>query len=420
MSTGSIPDVAFLGRQAILDRKNDIFAYELLFRTAGKTEASITNNSRATAQVIANTLTGLGVERVLGGVPGFINIGEDFLMSDLIFLLSPDHFILEILETVPVTEEVIKRCQELKMKGYRLALDDYAGDLLTWEPLITLMDFIKVDFQKVSLPDIELLARSLLQKKISLVAEKVEDHEQHGLAMDLGFSFFQGFFFSRPVILEYRKKDPLYPALLKILSIILADGEISEVHDAIKPHIELSISLIKIANIAGRGATGKITGLRQAIISLGQTHIKRWIELLLFSRSSSENLYARTVFQIAITRARFMEIISEESIHRERTDSDQAFMTGMLSFSESLMGSPVEELLQDLPPMNDLREALKNGTGFLGTLLALSRSLEHSDQKELENLLSLIPLPEEVIAIALSEAMFWADDIVRTFSLLEH
>jgi EAL and modified HD-GYP domain-containing signal transduction protein len=115
-----------------------------------------------------------------------------------------------------------------------------------------------------------------------------------------------------------------------------------------------------------------------------------------------------------------MEIISEESIHRERTDSDQAFMTGMLSFSESLMGSPAEELLQDLPPMNDLREALKNGTGFLGTLLALSRSLEHSDQKELENLLSLIPLPEEVIAIALSEAMFWADDIVRTFSLLEH
>jgi EAL and modified HD-GYP domain-containing signal transduction protein len=312
---------------------------------------------------------------------------------------------------------VIARCQELKQKGYRLALDDYAGDLPTWEPLLPLMDFVKVDFQKVGGPDLLALAKILLEKEIPLVAEKVESPEQKAMAMNLGFSYFQGFFFSRPIILESRKRDPLYPALIKILSLILSDGEIEEIHDAIKPHIELSISLIKIANVVGRSPVAKVTGLRQAIISIGRGQMKRWIELLLFSRSSSENRYAMAVFQLAVTRARFMEILADEWIQEERTDSDQAFMTGMLSFSESLLGCPAEEILRDLPLMTEVKGALKDGGGFLGVLLALSRSIEHSDGRELEKILSVVPLPEEVVAIALSESMFWADDIVRTFSL---
>jgi EAL and modified HD-GYP domain-containing signal transduction protein len=417
MSSEGVSEAVFLGRQAIFDRDDRLFAYELLFRTAGKNEADITNDSHATAQVIVNTMTGVGVERVLGEIPGLINIGEEFLMSDLIFLLSADHFILEILETVPVTEEVIARCQELKQKGYRLALDDYAGDLPTWEPLLPLMDFVKVDFQKVGGPDLLALAKILLEKEIPLVAEKVESPEQKAMAMNLGFSYFQGFFFSRPIILESRKRDPLYPALIKILSLILSDGEIEEIHDAIKPHIELSISLIKIANVVGRSPVAKVTGLRQAIISIGRGQMKRWIELLLFSRSSSENRYAMAVFQLAVTRARFMEILADEWIQEERTDSDQAFMTGMLSFSESLLGCQAEEILRDLPLMTEVKGALKDGGGFLGVLLALSRSIEHSDGRELEKILSVVPLPEEVVAIALSESMFWADDIVRTFSL---
>lgn len=194
MISENVSKAVFLGRQAIFDRKNNIFAYELLFRTAGKIEADITSDSHATAHVVVNTLTGMGVERVLGKIPGFINIGEDFLMSDLVFLLPPDQFILEILETVPVTDEVIERCRELKAKGYRLALDDYTGDSLKWDPLISLMDIVKVDFQKVEGDNLEALARTLLQKKISLVAEKVELPEQQALAMSLEFSYFQGFF----------------------------------------------------------------------------------------------------------------------------------------------------------------------------------------------------------------------------------
>ena len=419
MSLEGLSEVVFLGRQAIFDRNDRLFAYELLFRTAGKNEAVIINDSHATAQVIINTMTGVGVERVLGNVPGLINIGEEFLLSDLVFLLSADHFVLEILETVPLTEKVIARCQELKLRGYRLALDDYAGDWATWEPLFPLMDFVKVDFQKVGEPDLATLANILLERKIPLVAEKVESPEQQALAMNLGFSYFQGYFFSRPIVLESRKRDPLYPALTKILWLILSDGEIGEIHDAVKPHIDLSISLIKIANIVGRSPVTKVTGLRQAIISLGRNQIKRWIELFLFSRASFENRYSMTVFQLAVTRARFMEILSDEWIREDQRESDQAFMTGMLSFSESLLGCPAEEILQDLPVMEEVKRALKEGTGSLGVLLALSRSIERSDGLEMKKILLKIPLPEEVIAVALNESMCWADDIVRTYSLCQ-
>jgi len=420
MSTVNPPGAIFLGRQSIFDRKNNLIGYELLFRTPGKTVADITNDTHATSQVILNTLTGLGVERVLGKTPGFINLGKEFLMSDLIFLLPPDQFVLEILETIPVTEEVTLRCRELKRKGYRLALDDYAGDFLTWEPLIDLMDFVKIDFLKVRGTDLETVARTLLQRKISLLAEKVEDQEQQALAMNLGFSFFQGFFFARPIILESRKRDPRSSDLIKILSLILSDKDVEEIHNAVKPHIDLSVSLIKIANVVGKTSVGNVIGLRQAIITLGRVQLKRWIELLVFSQASSGHPYALDVFRLAITRARFMEILSDEWIRSGTMDSDHAFMAGMLSFSESLLGCPAEEVLLDLPEMKEVIEALKDGTGLLGTLLALSHSIESSDVPEVEKMLSKVPLPEEVIAIALSESMFWADEVVRTFSLTSH
>jgi EAL and modified HD-GYP domain-containing signal transduction protein len=160
MSAGKGSGTIFLGRQAIFDRKNDLFAYELLFREAGQTAAEITNDSRATARVIVNTLSGVGMERVLGGVPGFVNMGEEFLMSDFVFLLSPEHFVLEILETVPVTPAVVDRCRELRSRGFRLALDDYAGDRETWDPLLPLVDFVKVDFMKAGGPELENLTRT--------------------------------------------------------------------------------------------------------------------------------------------------------------------------------------------------------------------------------------------------------------------
>jgi len=416
MSAGQGSGTIFLGRQAIFDRKNNLFAYELLFREAGQTAAEITNDSRATARVIVNTLSGVGMERVLGGVPGFVNMGEEFLMSDFVFLLSPEHFVLEILETVPVTPAVVDRCRELRSRGYRLALDDYAGDRETWDPLLPLVDFVKVDFLKVGAPGLESVTRTLLKRKVSLVAEKVEDPGQQAQAMELGYACFQGFFYARPLLIESRKKDPVYSALIEVLSLILSDGEIDEIYEALKPHIDLSVSLIKVANVVTNSPVTHVRSLRQAILVMGHSQMKRWIELLLFSLASPEHRYARAVFHLAITRARFMEILSGEWRKGERLDSDQAFMAGMLSLSESLMGRTAGEILSDLPVMGGIRGALVDGIGPLALLLALARSLERSDAGETDRLMPQIPVPEGRVALAQSESMLWADDIVRTFS----
>ena len=126
-------DQLFLGRQAILDRQQRLFAYELLFRNGTRNAADVTDGVQATAPVIANAFSELGVEAALGDCRGFINVDEAFLFSDMLELLPKESVVLEILETVPPTEAVVERCKALKAAGFTLALDD----VIQPEPTIT-------------------------------------------------------------------------------------------------------------------------------------------------------------------------------------------------------------------------------------------------------------------------------------------
>ena len=225
-----------LGRQSILDRNGQIFAYELLFRsTRGAGEANVSDDTMATASVIVDTLMEVGVSRVLGDKKGFVNIGRDFLLGDAIFLLPAEHLVLEVLETVPVTDETVARCRELKKRGYTLALDDYVGDQDLWAPILDQVSIVKVDILGVKESEIEPVVKKLSSRKIRLLAEKVESHEMWLKTMALGFTYFQGFFFARPMTLTGKKTDPLRQALTGILSLVLSEAETEEIIGAIRP-----------------------------------------------------------------------------------------------------------------------------------------------------------------------------------------
>jgi EAL and modified HD-GYP domain-containing signal transduction protein len=405
----------FLGRQPIFDRRNAVFAYELLFRGSVANEAAVDDESRSTPRVIVNTLSSVGLDRILCGKPGFVNVGEEFLMGDLLFLLSSDRFVLEILETVPVTGPVIARCRELKARGYRIALDDFGGEE-EWGALLDIADFVKVDFRKVGVEALGAFSRTLMGRKIPLVAEKVESPEEQARAMDLGYAFFQGFFFARPEVLRSRKKDPGYSVLARILSLVLADADLDDIHGAVRPHIDLSLSLIKVANVVGRSPLRPITTLRQAILSLGRNPLRRWFEILLFTTGLSEHRYGASVLHLALARARLMETLSELWMDRDSPSPDQAFMAGLLSLSESLLGRTFEDLLSDVPSMDSLRGAMTEGAGPIGLLLDLAQRLEGLETEEVSRLLSDLPVPADQVASARTQSILWADDIVRIFA----
>ena len=405
-----------IGRQSILDRNGQIFAYELLFRrTLQAGEANVSDDTMATASVVVDTLMEVGVSRVLGDKKGFVNIGHEFLLGDAIFLLPAEHMVLEILETVPVTNETVARCRELKKRGYTLALDDYVGDQDLWAPILDQVSIVKVDILGVKESEIEPVVKKLAARKIRLLAEKVESHEMWLKTMALGFNYFQGFFFARPMTLTGKKTDPLRQALTGILSLVLSDAETDELIGAIRPHMDLVSSLLRVANVVGLSPGRTVTDIRQALLVMGRDQLKRWVELLLFSSAPTENRYARPLFLLAIVRGRLMERLAPLWQGSGKPIPDHAFLTGLFSLAEPLLGIPLHELLDSLPLDASIKSALKEGDGNLGTLLGVVRRLVPASPEE--EIFAAVPfdapLPFEAIAEVQAAAQVWADETLR-------
>src|ERR1035438_2912852 len=135
----------FLARQPILDRKREVFAYELLFRDGIQNSCEGVNPEIASTSVLDTSFL-IGLEKITEGHRMFVNCPRDFLLRGYVSLFPRDTVVVEILETVKPDQEVVDACRLLKQEGFLIALDDFV-DTPEWEPLIDLTNFIKMDFR---------------------------------------------------------------------------------------------------------------------------------------------------------------------------------------------------------------------------------------------------------------------------------
>lgn len=192
----------FLGRQPIIDRLGQMIAYELLYRTTDhRLNAHVADEAEATAHVIRRAFREIGVNTVLGTCEGFINVDAEMLIGRDIERLPKHRVVLEILESVTLDERIIRRCRELKHKGFRLALDDFVAYDADYEPLLEIADIVKIDVLQLDRAALTDLVRRLRLYPAQLLAEKVETHERARQCLALGFDLFQGFLFGRPALL---------------------------------------------------------------------------------------------------------------------------------------------------------------------------------------------------------------------------
>ena len=195
------PDV-FVARQPVLDRARNLIAYELLFRgSTAESHARVTDDALATARVVDRAFSELGINTVVGGAKAFINVDAELLMSRLIETLPTDRVVIELLETISIDAHVVRRCEELKHKGYRLALDDFSRYSKDYDPLLELVDIVKIDVLSLDTHSLTEIVRVLKPWRRKLLAEKVECRQRARDCFALGFEFFQGFYFGRPAIL---------------------------------------------------------------------------------------------------------------------------------------------------------------------------------------------------------------------------
>lgn len=403
----------FLGRQPILDRHQNLFAYELLFRSSSRNAAKIPDSSTATATVIANAFSEISIGDILGTCRGFINVEVDFLFSDMLLLLPPASVVLEIVESVPLTADVMSRCRELREKGFVLAMDDFIQITPEHRELLDQVEFVKVDIQRLSADELVRLTQRLKPLGKKLVAERVNSRDQMERCRELDYDYLQGYYFARPTVLAGKKLNHSQMAMMRLMSLLMSDADTAELEAALKPEPGLTVNLLRMTNSVGAGTTIRITSLRHAITVLGRRQLQRWLQLLLFA-SGTQTGGTSPLLHLAATRGRLMELLAGTQRKGDTGYIDGAFMVGIMSLMPALMGLPIEEIVAPIGITGEVRNALCAGSGPLGDLLALVAATESNTLEDTETCLSQCPgLDDQALNQCLTQALAWASNINR-------
>jgi len=375
----------FVGRQPIVDRKERVTAYELLFRSSRMaTAADFDDAATAGFRVMVNTFASLGIEAVLGNSLGFFNVTREILLSDALEVLPVDRVVIEVLEDIEPDSEVIDRCQQLHEAGFQIALDDWVLDDRR-KPLLRWAHIVKVDLPAIPKKDLPRLVRTLRQSGVTLLAEKVETAEEFSTCHALGFDRFQGFYFAKPVVLEGADLDAKKKTLIELLQQINTDAETERIVQSFKHDAELGLNLLRLVNTAGTAARMRLETIEDAIRHLGLRQLGRWVTILLYAQGNESHMRS-PLLTSAAHRGRLMELAAGAGAEGASSGAlgERAFLVGMLSMADALLGRPIEDLVVELRLGADVARALTLREGDLGELLSMAESIERGDVDKFE------------------------------------
>jgi EAL and modified HD-GYP domain-containing signal transduction protein len=406
----------FLARQPIMDRGQHLVAYELLFREAHCDIANVTDGAAATAAVIAHA-SELGMEQVIGSQLAYVNIDTVALMSDFIRFLPNDRVILEILETVRATPEVLARVQELRQAGFKFALDDVVRMSEDVKKLVPLVDVIKVDIQFLAAADLIALAGALEGPGRVLLAEKVETLDQFELCLKLGFIYFQGYYFARPLVLSGKKIAPSELALLELLNLISADADNDVIERCIKHDALLSVNLLRLVNTPAVGAGIRIDTVGRALSVLGRSQLRRWLQILLYVKPGASQQFDSPLLQLAVTRGKMVELMTQRLRPGQRTCADIGFTVGIMSLMDAMFSMRMADIVDSVKIQDEVRDALLFRRGHYGNMLTLVEQIEHIENADcapaLNRALDMLHLTASDVNAIQIAAFEWVNDYVR-------
>ncbi len=410
----------FLVRQSILDRAQNLEGFELLFRSSQKNPPQSLDDDTVNGLVINHAFNELGFKNVLGKYRGFINVGKGILMSDMIELLPKDQLVFELGESVSIDAEVLERCKRLKSLGYMLAVDAVAHRSVDIEPLRGIVDVIKVDIKPLAQTELTDIVSRLKKWPVRLLAEKVDDRETAKRCFNLGFNLFQGHYFSKPVILTGRRLAHSELELMRLIGLVMSDAETGTIVQVFKENPGLTFNLLRLTNSVAIGGYKKITSVNHAIMELGRRQLLRWLQMLLFANDKNA-VFPNPLLQLAATRGKFMELLARQIDGNNQDLEDNAYMVGILSLMDTLLGMPLAEVILPLNAPYDVSSALLFRSGQLGKLLQLVEQLEEYDMEAAsQSVEELTPLDISQVNTAQIEALAWANRIGQDDGLGSH
>lgn len=395
----------FVARQPVFNTKTDLFAYELLFRNQDENTAAITDGNAASSQVILNAFVDMNFHAIAKYHPVFINLTQDFIMGELPLPMAPDALIIEIPEDVDVSEPLLNILNGFKRKGYTLAFN-YPEPDESKTPLLSVVDIVKIDMQRCDREQLPAQVSAVKQYEVKILGEKIETHEDFEWCKELGFDYFQGFFFSKPKNFTAQSIKPNRLAVLRILASLQdPDCDIRELEELISNDVSMSYKILRIINSALYSMPRTIDSVKQAIMALGLKAIRDWVAIISLTDIDDK---PRELVALSLQRARMMQSLAEAS----NLDPDAAFTTGLFSCIDALMDQSMGRIMSELPLANDIVRALLNKDGAMGELLEFVIRYEEGDWDNLTyESLSVAELRQHYL-----ESIQWSSDLINEIS----
>lgn len=399
----------FVARQPILDRRQAVYGYELLFRSGFENVFSHTDGDQASSRVIRDSLLSFGFDRLTGDRKAFINFTRNVLVQELYALLPQDRAVVELLESVEPDDEVVEACRTLKQAGYLLALDDFVFKP-EFEPLLDLADIVKVDVLSTSPGDRRGYADRFRSRKIKLLAEKVETREQFDEAMSSGYSYFQGYFFCKPQVVSRKELSGLQVNYLRFLKEVnRPEIDFDCLETIFKQEVTLSLHLLRYLNSAVFGWRRRVGSVKHAIMLLGEKPLRKWASLVALTGLGDDK--PAELVSTCLLRARFCEQLASLAGTPKR--EIDFFFTGLLSVVDALVDRPLDEMLEELNVAPEIREALSGGNTTIGYALRLVTAYEQGDWEEVKSTARLLHVPEDRIPHVYAQSLSWAQKVLE-------
>jgi c-di-GMP-related signal transduction protein len=393
---------AYIGRQAIFDRRLNVVGYELLYRDSEENRARFDDVTKASATTMINAFLEIGLDTLVGSVPAFVNMSAEFLLGDYPIPLPPERTVIEVLEDIPVTPALVTSLRELRQRGFRIALDDF---LLTdaTRPLLDVADIIKVSVLGVPRDEIAAQYAALKPSGAILLAEKISTHEEHVFLRNLGFYYFQGYFLEMPVVTRTKRMPHDRAKLLRLLATLYDQRlDLRSIEGLVAAEVGLGVRLIKLASSAAMARGEMIGSLQQAMARLGVQQVAALIMLILASGFDDKPLeLARQV----LIRARMCELLARHAT----IPADEMFTAGLLSLLDAILDRPLDEIIAQLPLTALVKEALQGGASRPARILDTAR---HQNRGDLSSLAGT-GFTAQAVFMAWYDAVRWADDIMR-------
>ncbi|NTS76622.1 EAL domain-containing protein [Catenovulum sp. SM1970] len=397
---------AFLARQAILDDKAQLHAYELLFRDGQSNSFPLDMcPDQATSKLLTQNHLATGFEEVTGDKKAFINFSEETLIHRFPNSIDPDTVVIEILEDVVISHALLKTVRQLHKAGFTIALDDHDFDP-KWDIFLPYVNIIKVDVLQFNILQIAKYVRRISGFGITLLAEKVETREQFDQLKTLGFSLFQGYFFAKPEVL---KKKTLSANQVNLLELICmssrAELDLAAVNSIIEKDVALSYQLLRFINSSSFTKDAQIGDLKHALNYMGEAELKKFISLIALANLNEEK--PSELLGLSVSRAHFCQKVAD--LRGDYQDPPSTFLTGMFSLVDALLDEEMASLMTKLPLLDEIKQALQNGEGTLGQYIKLARLFERGQWQAVEDLANTLNVDLDKLSEIYNQALSHTD-----------